>query len=296
VVDEDMLVMANSVSPTLGGLMAAIGGVIALGLNAATGDSERGAAITVLITGCCYVAASLVATTLRRDQLGPAREQAAGSRKIADELASVMAGLAAGARYLAGRRGPAAALAATAGNRLMYGALFLMSILLYRNYFYPSKVTVAEGHFVVLVTVTAVGYGCAALVTPPVTRRLSKAAWIIVLLAVSALVIGSLGETFRQVLYLVIGFCLGLAGQGVAICATTILQQEADDEYRGRMFAFYDMTFNLTYVAGAGLSVLVMPATGHSPVLVALVAAGYAVTAIGYRLMMPSAAAQRSSS
>jgi hypothetical protein len=296
VVDEDMLVMANSVSPTLGGLMAAIGGVLALGLNAATGDSERGAAITVLVTGGCYVAASLVATTLGRDQLGPAREQAAGRRKLTQELASVTAGLAAGARYLARRRGPAAALAATGGNRLMYGALFLMSILLYRNYFYPSKVTVAEGHFVVLVTVTAVGYGCAALVTPPVTRRLSKAAWIITLLGASALATGALGETFSQVLYLVIGFCLGLAGQGVAICATTILQQEADDDYRGRMFAFYDMTFNLTYVAGAGLSVLVMPATGHSPVLVALVAAGYAVTAIGYRLMMPSSEAQRSSS
>jgi MFS family permease len=296
VVVQDQLVMANSVSPTLGGLMAALGGVIALGLNAATGDSERGAAFTVLITGCCYVAASLVATTLRRDQLGPALQEAAGARTIGAELASVTAGLAAGARYLAGRRGPAAALAATGGNRLMYGALFLMSILLYRNYFYPSKVTVAEGHFVVLVTVTAIGYGCAALVTPSVTRRLSKAAWIIVLLSASAVVTGTLGETFSQVLYVVIGFCLGLAGQGVAICATTILQQEADDEYRGRMFAFYDMTFNLTYVAGAGLSVLVMPATGHSPVLVALVAAGYAVTAIGYWLMMPSAAAQRSSS
>jgi MFS family permease len=296
VVVQDQLVMANSVSPTLGGLMAALGGVIALGLNAATGDSERGAAITVLVTGCCYVAASLVATTLRRDQLGPASQERAGSRGIAAELASVTAGLGAGARYLAGRRGPAAVLAATAGNRLMYGALFLMSILLYRNYFYPSKVTVAEGHFVVLVTVTAIGYGCAALVTPQVTRRLSKAAWIIVLLSASAVLTGALGETFSQVLYVVIGFCLGLAGQGVAICATTILQQEADDEYRGRMFAFYDMTFNLTYVAGAGLSVLVMPVTGHSPVLVALVAAGYAVTAIGYWLMMPSAAAQRSSS
>jgi MFS family permease len=314
VVADDNLVMANAVSPTLGGLMASVGGIVALGLNAATGDSERGAAVTVLVTGACYVAASLIATTMPRDLLGPAGSTARGS--VRTELGLVAAGLADGARYVARRRGVASVLGATGGYRLMYGALFLMSILLYRNYFYPSKVTTAEGHFAVLVIVTAIGYGCAALVTPPVTRRLSKPAWIVLLAAASAVLTGTLGETFQQVLYLVIGFCLGLAGQGVAICATTILQQDADDAYRGRMFAFYDMTFNVTYAGGAALSVLFMSVTGHSPVLVAIVAAGFALTALGYWLAvgrgiqpaagsgesggsggaMPTAEAQRSSS
>ncbi|HEY1624196.1 MAG TPA: MFS transporter [Streptosporangiaceae bacterium] len=305
VVADDKLVMANSVSPTLGGLMASVGGVLALGLNAVTGDSERGAASTVLVTGCCYVIASLIAVTIARDRLGPASVSSA--TRLRTELGVVAAGLADGARYVARRREVASALGVTGGYRLMYGALFLMSILLYRNYYYPSKVTTAEGHFVVLVIVTAIGYGCAALVTPPVTRRISKQAWILALAAASALVTGVLGETFQQALYLVIGFCLGLAGQGVAICATTILQQEADDAYRGRMFAFYDMTFNITYAGGAALSVLFMSVTGHSPVLVAIVGAGFAVSALGYWLavfrphdpaggVMPSAAAQRSSS
>jgi MFS family permease len=303
VVSDDNLVMANAVSPTLGGLMASVGGVLALGLNALTGDSERGAAVTVLVTGACYVIASLIATTMPRDRLGPSESPSVSLR---NDLATVASDLADGARYVARRRAVASVLGATGGYRLMYGALFLMSILLYRNYFYPSKVTTAEGHFLVLVIVTAVGYGCAALVTPPVTRRLSKQAWIVALTAASAVLTGVLGETFQQVLYLVIGFCLGLAGQGVAICATTVLQQEADDDYRGRMFAFYDMTFNVTYAGGAALSVLFMSVTGHSPVLVAVVAIGFAVTAIGYWLAsrvqpsaggeMPSAAAQRRSS
>ena len=73
VVDGDVLVMANAVSPTAGGVMAIIGGVVALGLNVATGNSERGAAVTVLTGGCCYVAASLVAATMaaRRARPGP---------------------------------------------------------------------------------------------------------------------------------------------------------------------------------------------------------------------------------
>jgi len=72
VVAGDKLVMANSVSPTAGGIMGVIGGSIALGLNVATGNTERGAAITVLAGGACYVAASLVAATMGRDLLGPA--------------------------------------------------------------------------------------------------------------------------------------------------------------------------------------------------------------------------------
>jgi MFS family permease len=304
VVAEDQLVMANSVSPTLGGLMASVGGIVALGLNAATGNHERGAAVTVLVTGGCYVAASLIAVTMPRDRLGPSESPTVSLR---NDLAAVASDLADGARYVARRRGVATALGVTGGYRLMYGALFLMSILLYRNYFYPSKVSTAESHFAVLVIATAIGYGCAALVTPGVTRRLSKQVWIVALTAASAVVTGVLGETFQQALYLVVGFCLGLAGQGVAICATTILQQQADDAYRGRMFAFYDMTFNVTYAGGAALSVLFMSASGHSPVLVAIVAIGFAVTAVGYWLAagraqepaggeMPSAAAQRSSS
>jgi hypothetical protein len=94
----------------------------------------------------------------------------------------------------------------------------------------------------------------------------------------------TLGEIFSQPAYLAIGFCLYLARQSVAICVVTILQEEVDDTYRGRIFAFYDMMFNAAYVAGAALSVVIMPVDGHSPILVALVAAGFAAVAAGYWL------------
>jgi MFS family permease len=315
VVAEDKLVMANSVSPTIGGISATIGGIVALGLNVATGNTERGAAITLLFGGACYVAASLVAATMARDRLGPVRPdglQGAPSPRgpLLGELASVAAGLADGARYVVRRRGAAAALGATGGFSLLFGPLFLMSVLLYRNYFYRSSVSVAEGHFGLLVVLAGIGYACAALVTPPATRRLSKPAWITLLLLASAVVTLTLGETFLQVAYLGIGFCLYLTRQGVAICAVTILQEDVDDAYRGRVFAFYDMMFNAAYVAGAALSVVVMPEDGHSPFLVALVAAGFAVVAAAYWLAagrrqpssggsgaeIPSAAAQSSNS
>jgi len=315
VVASDKLVMANSVSPTVGGTLAAIGGLIGLGVNAATGDTEGGAAITLLVAGACYVAASLVARTMGRDLLGPVRQPGQpGPRRILADLGVVAVGLAAGLRYLSRRRGPAAALGATGGNRLLYGILFLMSILLYRNFFYHGAApSTAETHYGYLVGAVAVGYFCAALVTPQLTRQLTKTALIAVLIAASAVVIGSLGETFSQVAFLFMGFCLGLAGQGVAICATTILQEQVGDEYRGRAFSLYDMMFNITFAVGALISVPFMPLNGKSHTLIAVIAVGYAVVAASYWLaarhsagsvgsavgggtFSPSDAAQRSSS
>jgi MFS family permease len=309
VVPEDELVMANSVSPTAGGIMGAIGGIVAAGLNAATGNTERGAAITMLVAGGCYVGASLVAATMPRDLLGPDRTPGAPPGRLLGDLGSVAGELAAGLRYVVSRRGPASVLAAIGGSKFLFGILFVISILLYRNYFYPTSAPVAEGHYVALATASGIGYGCAALVVPPATRRLGKPAVIALLLAVSAVVTGGLGETFNQIAYLAIGFVLYLAGQGVAICAVTILQEEADDAYRGRMFAFYDVMFNVTLAAGALISAAFVPRTGRAPVVIGLVAVGFAVTAAGYWLVgrqssaagepgtsSPSSAAQASNS
>jgi MFS family permease len=309
VVAEDRLVMANAVTPTAGGIMAAVGGIVAAGLNAATGNSERGAAITMLVGGGCYVGASLVAATMHRDLLGPRREPGAPQGRLLGDLGSVAAELASGLRYTLRHRGPGGALVAIGGNKFLFGILLVMSILLYRNYFYPTSAPVAEGHYTVLALLSALGYGCAALAVPPSARRLSKPAIIALALAASAVVTGGLGETFNQIAYLVMGFCLGLTGQGVAICATTILQEEVDDDYRGRMFAFYDVMFNVMTAAGALISASFMPRTGKSPLIIGLVAAGYLVVAAGYWFVggrspapeepgtsRPSSAAQTSSS
>ena len=284
VVAEDKLVMANSVSPTAGGIMAAIGGIAGLGVHVATGGGQGGSAVTLLVAGGCYLLASVVARTMPRSLLGPShRERPPG--RVLGEFAVVLAGLAAGARYVLRRRGPAAALGATGGNRFLYGILFLMSILLYRNYFYRSAgANAALSHYTVLVIASALGYACAALITPRLAKVLGKPAWITVLLAAGAVIISPLGETFSQVAFLVIGFGLNLVGQGVAICATTVLQEEVDDDYRGRVFSFYDMMFNITFVAGAALSAAFMPVSGRSAAIIGLVAVGYAVTAAGYWL------------
>jgi len=309
VVAEDKLVMANSVAPTSGTIVAFAGGLAGLGLHYALGGGQGGSAVTLLAAGACYLAAGAAALKMRRGLLGPDREAGdPGPAGLGHELGLVMAGLAAGVRHVSGRRQASAALAATGSHRFLYGILLLMSILLYRNYFYPSgNGNTALSHFSLLVITSAVGYGAAALVTPVVTRRLAKSAWIALLLAAGGILTGLLGASFRQVPFLIIGFALGLAAQGVAICTATILQQQVADEFRGRVFSINDMLYNATFVLGAAVSALFMPADGKSYLMLAVVAAGYLLAAAGYLLLSrqsdpapgtvsPSPAAQRSSS
>jgi MFS family permease len=283
VTPPDKLVVANALSDTLGGTMSALGGIVALGLNAATGDSERGAAVTMVVGGGCYVAAGLVATIMPKDLLGPSEAHRRAVR-ITDDLAEVAAELLAGARYILKRRGPRAALGATSAYSFLFGPLFLMSILLYRNYFYPGQVTVAESHVGRLALLSAVGYVCAALITPPATRRLSKQAWITLMLIAAAVVTATVGETFNELAYLAIGFLMYLTRQSLAIASVTILQEGIEDGFRGRVFAFYDMLYNAAYALGAAVFGVFMAADGKSPVVVAVIAAGFLVAAVAYWL------------
>ncbi len=285
VVVEDELVMANSVGPTSGTVVAFIGGIAGIGVRLVSGHATLGSAVTLLAGGLLYLLSGLNSTRIERDSLGPdTSEERSGS--MAGELESVAAGLLAGLRHAWHRRPARAALAASGAHRFLYGILLLMSILLYRNYFYPgSNGNKALSHFLPVVIGSAIGYGVAAWLTPVMTRRLSNAAWITVLLVAGGVITGALGATFGQLEFVLIGFGLGVVAQGVAICSITIVQQQMEDSYRGRVFAVYDMLFNVTFVAGTAISAAFMPVTGRSLPMLLTVAAGYLAAAAGYRLI-----------
>jgi hypothetical protein len=286
VVARDKLVMANSVTQTSGTIAAFAGGLAGLGLRLSIGSGRGISALIMLAAGAGYLAAGGMAATLGRNLLGPDRPPGRLPTGLLADLAAVVAGLGAGMRHVWQRRPAAAALVATGCHRLLYGILLLMSILLYRNYFYPaSSGNVSLRHFTLLVAASAAGYGVGALITPAATRRLAKAVWIICMLTGAGIATGVLGVSFRQIPFLVIGFVLGVAAQSVAICTTTILQEEVEDGFRGRAFSINDMLFNVTFVLGAGVSALFMPVTGKSFPMLAVVAIGYLVAAVVYRIV-----------
>jgi MFS family permease len=287
VVAQEKLVMANAVGPTSGTIVSFLGGFLGLGIHVVTGGGRGGSAVTLLVAGGCYLAAGAIGATMDRDLLGPDRAEAALHRGgVLTELRAITAGLVTGARQVLRHRRAAAALLATGCQRAMYGILFLMSILLYRNYFYHSNANNALAHFTLVVVAAALGYGAAAVIMPVLSARLSPSRLIGILLVIAGVVAGPLGATFSQVPFLVISFVLGIAAQGVAISATTIIQREIEDDFRGRVFSFYDMLFNVPFVIGAAVSAAFMPDSGKSYLLVAVAGGGYVLAGVLYTLLV----------
>jgi MFS family permease len=308
VVAGDELVMANSVGPTSGTVMAFVGGIVGTGVHLATGGGPVGSAVTLLLGGACYVGAGLAAQRMPRPSLGPTSAEQRGD-SVGAQLENVAAGLISGLRHVWHKRPARAALAATGAHRFLYGILLLMSILLYRNYFYHGNSgNTALAHYLPVVISSAIGYGVAAWLTPVATHRMTNAAWISSMLAVGGIVTGTLGLTFGQPEFIAIGFALGVVSQGIAISTTTILQLATDDEFLGRVFSVNDMLYNVAFVLGAAISAAFMPGSGKSVAMLLVVGGGYLAAAVGYGLMtgqlgppepavsIPDSAAQRSNS
>jgi MFS family permease len=81
---------------------------------------------------------------------------------------------------------------------------------------------------------------------------------------------------------LVSAFVLGVVSQGVKISVDTLVQEWVDDAFRGRVFSFYDVIFNVSFVAAAAVGAFILPDDGKSYAALALIAVGYAVTAATY--------------
>jgi MFS family permease len=75
---------------------------------------------------------------------------------------------------------------------------------------------------------------------------------------------------------------LGMVAQGSKICVDTLVQEQVEDDFRGRVFSFYDTLFNVTFVAAAVVAAFLLPVSGKSYVMLAVVSGGYALTAVGY--------------
>ena len=67
---------------------------------------------------------------------------------------------------------------------------------------------------------------------------------------------------------------------GAKIATDTVVQIAVDDAYRGRAFSFYDVLFNVAFVAAAAAAALMLPPDGRSVALVIGVAALYASSAL----------------
>ncbi|MFI8290362.1 MFS transporter [Streptomyces sp. NPDC085614] len=270
VVDEERLVVANSLSPTAGTLAATLGGGLAFGVRLVSSDSD---AAVVALGAVLYLCAALASLRMSRELLGPDPEQVQTSLTAA--LGSTARGLRAGLRHLAERRPAVQALAAMTLVRFCYGAVTVTVFMLCR-YAWSSTESKGLALLGLALALSGAGFFAAAVASPWAVGRFGPFGWMALCAGIAAVLVPALGLTFAPAPFLVSAFVLGLTTQGTKIATDTVVQTTVDDAYRGRIFSLYDVLFNVAFVSAAAVAALMLPPDGRSTLLIAMVASLYA--------------------
>ncbi|MFI1103279.1 MFS transporter [Streptomyces melanogenes] len=273
VVDEERLVMANSLSPTAGTLAATAGGGLAFGLRLVLPAD----AATVLLGSLLYLCAALWSLRLPPGLLGP--DPDAARPGIGAAIGTTARGLADGLRHLRERRTAAHVLLAMTLLRFCYGALTVLVLMLCR-YAWADGTSDGLALLGLAVGISGAGFFAAAVVTPGAVARLGPYRWMAVCAGTAAVLEPALGLPFAPVPVLVAAFVLGLVTQGAKISTDTVVQSSVDDAYRGRIFSLYDVLFNVAFVGAAAVAALMLPPDGKSAPLVVTVSVIYAAVAV----------------
>lgn len=281
VVARDELVMANSVSTTSGTIVAIVGGGLGYGLKRLLGEGSSSDVVVIVAAALTYLVAAAIASRMDRDLLGP--DLANEPAQTREAVRRVARGLLDGADHVWHHRRARLALAAIGAHRFFYGVSTISAILLFRSHFHdPDDVDAGLAGLAAAFAASGLGFLVAAVITPEITHRIRKEAWITLCFAFAGATELVYVFVLHEWLLLVGAFVVGVAAQGSKICVDTIVQESIDDAYRGRVFSFYDVLFNVSFVAAAVFAALALPPDGNSPAVFAIITVGYALTALVY--------------
>ena len=271
---RNRLVSINALAVTGGTVFVVFGGGFAIALRRAL-DSHVSAnsadSLLVLIGALFFAGSGALAMTLKKGSLGP---QAHEIKR--ESVAQAYREMREGFRFLRTFKDCFLGISATAIQRGGLTALTLMALLLNRNTFHNPDLP-EQGLAGFATAVTAAGFGVAigALITPFGVARFGRHLWIRISLIAGAIPMFALATRQINLILLTTGFFAALAGQGVKVTNDALVQSKISDEYRGRVFAVYDVMVNGGIVCGAILASLILPKSGESHMVPLLVGTIY---------------------
>ncbi len=278
VVAAQHLVTANALFPTSGTIASAIATVTGLVLMPILGPG--GATTLVIVVAAGLILSAGIASRIPHRALGPEDHQD-GSAALTSDLVAVVRGMVAGAIHISTRPRARRAMAVVMAHRVAFGALLVDALLIVRNTLNDADdADAALGDFAVTAAGASIGSLAAAVVAPRVVARLGPARWSAVTLFVAAIVAPLTFFSLVVPLMALGSFTMGFSGQTVKIVGDTILQQDIEEGYRGRVFSLYDVGLNVCLVLGICLAAFTAPAGGVAPGLWLGVAALLAATGV----------------
>ncbi|MEI6219912.1 MAG: MFS transporter [Actinomycetes bacterium] len=283
VVTKDELISANALAVTGGSIGVVIGGGFGIGVKKlldAHGKSDLADAKVILIAMCFYLASSYFTRRLSRMEIGPAEHETPAQFRGLGELQE-------GWRILKNHPDALRGIFTTAIQRGGLTALTLMGLLLERNTFNPSNNPDAGlAGFGFALGVAGVGFGVGSFITPYFVSYFGRHRWIRIMMVAPIIFLIFFAFVPQEWLLITTAFFIAACGQAVKVTNDALVQSQIADEYRGRVFAFYDVAVNAIIVLGALLAAIVLPRSGKSVELPLITAALFAVTSL--LLLRPS--------
>ena len=281
-IESKSLISANALAVTGGSVWVVLGGGIGLGMRGlldSLTSADSADAYIILLGAVGYLVASLFASNLKKDEIGPLEHEIKNA-SFTQGLIEMREGI----KFLRRNVDAARGIAAVAVHRGGITALTLIALLLERNTFHdPADSEAGLAGLSFTLSIAACGFVVGAVIAPYGVRKVGRHRWMRLMLAASTL--GPLFIVFtRTPLTLVIAaFVTALFGQSLKVTNDALVQSKIDDIYRGRVFSVYDVVVNGAIVSGAVIAALLLPDTGDSFLVPSIVAGIYLLA--GVRLL-----------
>ena len=284
IIESKSLISANALAVTGGSVLVVLGGGLGVAIRNifdSLAVADHADAMLVLFASGGYLTASLLALRLGRKEIGPLPHEVKEA-SFKEGLIEMREGFA----FLRTHQDAIRGILATAVQRGGITALTLTALLLQRNTFNsPDNPEAGLRGFGIVLTIAGIGITIGALTAPYGVARFGRHRWIRWSLLASAFGPILLVIWQTEVALALTGFFVALCGQNVKVTNDALVQSKIDDYYRGRVFAVYDVLVNGAIVSGGLIAALMLPTSGVTPWVSALVSAIYLLVAL--RLLRP---------
>jgi MFS family permease len=276
-VKKEELIAANALAVTGGTIWVVIGGGI--GIAAKNFVSQNYGAdfadsMVILLAAFGFTVAALSCFRLEKMEIGPLPHEQPYENHGFKEILE-------GLKILKSHPDTLRGITAVAMQRSGITALTLMALLLERNTFNdPLDPDAGLAGFGMALAIAGIGIGLGAIISPYGVLKFGRHRWMRLLMfgCIPPLLI----YAYQVNEFTMIGsaFLVGLCGQGIKVTNDALVQSKIKDEYRGRVFAFYDITVNAGIVTGAIGAALLLPDNGVTSILPITIAVIYLFAAL----------------
>ena len=271
-VKKEELIAANALAVTGGTIWVVIGGGVGIAVKNfvdKTYGTDFADSVVIILAVLGFLLAALSCYRLTKKEIGPLPHEMPEENKGFKEILE-------GLNILRNHPDALRGIFAVGMQRSGITALTLMALLLERNTFNdPANPDAGLAGFGRALTVAGIGIGLGAVISPYGVLKFGRHKWMRILMFACIPPLLIYAFSVNEITMIGSAFFVGLCGQGIKVTNDALVQSKINDEYRGRVFAFYDVAVNAGIVIGAIGAALLLPDSGVTSLLPFVIALVY---------------------